>query len=73
MKKYAVIYETGRRGGYSAYAPDLPGCVAASATLQECRSLMKQAIEFHVAGMRLHGEQIPEPSSVAEALEVDAA
>jgi predicted RNase H-like HicB family nuclease len=68
--KYAVIYETGPEGGYSAYAPDLPGCAAAAATLAELRTLMEEAIEFHIAGMRLHGETVPEPSSLAEMLEV---
>lgn len=67
--KFAVIYETGP-GGYSAYAPDLPGCVAAAATLEETRDLMEDAIEFHIEGMRLHGEPIPEPSSLAEMLEI---
>lgn len=68
--KYAVIYETGPEGGYSAYAPDLPGCVAAAATLAELRALMEEAIEFHIEGMGLHGESVPPPSSLAEMLEV---
>jgi predicted RNase H-like HicB family nuclease len=68
--KYAVVYETGPEGGYSGYVPDLPGCVAAASTLGEVRILMEEAIEFHIEGMRLHGEQVPEPSSVAEMLEV---
>ena len=68
--KYAVIYETGPAGGYSAYVPDLLGCVAAARTLEEVRTLMEEAIEFHIEGMRLHGEAVPEPSSVAEMLEV---
>jgi predicted RNase H-like HicB family nuclease len=68
--KYAVIYETGPEGGYSAYAPDLPGCVAAAASLQAVRNLMEEAIEFHIEGMRLNDEAIPQPSSVAEMLEV---
>ena len=68
--KYAVIYETGPGGGYSAYAPDLPGCVAAARTLAETRELMEEAIEFHIEGMRLHGEAVPEPSSLAEMLEI---
>jgi predicted RNase H-like HicB family nuclease len=68
--KYAVIYERGPEGGYSAYAPDLPGCVAAAATLGEIRGLMEEAIEFHIEGMRLHGETVPKPSSLAEMLEV---
>ena len=68
--KYAVIYETGPEGGYSAYVPDLQGCVAAASTLEEVRSLMEEAIEFHIEGVRLHGETVPEPSSLAEMLEV---
>ena len=68
--KYAVIYEMGPEGGYSAWAPDLPGCVAAAPTLAEVRTLMEEAIEFHIDGMRLHGEPVPEPSSLAEMLEV---
>jgi len=68
--RYAVIYETGPEGGFSAYAPDLPGCVAAASTLAEIRTLMEEAIEFHIEGMRLHGETVPEPSSLAEMLEV---
>jgi predicted RNase H-like HicB family nuclease len=68
--KYAVIYETGPEGGFSAYAPDLPGCVAAASTLAELRTLMEEAIEFHIEGMLLHGETVPEPSSLAEMLDV---
>jgi predicted RNase H-like HicB family nuclease len=68
--KYAVIYETGSQGGYSAYAPDLPGCVAAARTLDEARALMEEAIEFHIEGMRLSGETVPPPLSTAEMLEV---
>jgi predicted RNase H-like HicB family nuclease len=68
--KYAVIYETGPGGGYSAYVPDLPGCIAAAATLNETRQLIEEAIEFHLEGMRLHGETAPPPSSLAEMLEI---
>jgi predicted RNase H-like HicB family nuclease len=68
--KYAVIYETGPGGGYGAYVPDLPGCVAAASTLEETRVLMEEAIEFHIEGMRLHGETVPQPSSLAEMLEI---
>lgn len=68
--KYAVIYETGPGGGYSAYVPDLPGCVAAASTLEETRTLIEEAIEFHIEGLRLHGEIVPQPSSLAEMLEI---
>ena len=50
-----MIYEAGPGGGYSAYAPDLPGRVAAARTLEETRALMEEAIEFHIEGIRLHG------------------
>jgi predicted RNase H-like HicB family nuclease len=52
------------------YAPDLPGCVAAASILEELRTPMEEAIEFHIEGMRLDGETVPEPSSVAVILEV---
>ena len=65
-----MIYEAGRGGGYSAYAPDLPGRVAAARTLEETRALMEEAIEFHIEGMRLHGEQVPEPTTFAELVEI---
>ena len=67
--KYFVLYaRTGN--GYSAHVPDLPGCIAAAATLEETRRLMKEAIEFHLEGMRLHGEHIPEPQISGEEVEV---
>jgi predicted RNase H-like HicB family nuclease len=63
--RYAVIYE--RTGtGYSAYAPDLAGCVAAGATLRETEKLMGQAIDLHLRAMREDGDAIPEPTTVAD-------
>ena len=68
---YAVIYEkTGT--GYSAYAPDLPGCITTGATREETERLMVEAIEFHIAGMREDGEAIPEPTTLAAMVTVDA-
>ena len=49
--RYVVIYEK-TRTGYSAYVPDLPGCIAAAKSLEETESLMRGAIELHLAGMR---------------------
>jgi predicted RNase H-like HicB family nuclease len=72
MKKYAVIIERGPRN-FSAYAPDLPGCIATGKTLEETRQNMREAIEFHLDGLRQDGEPIPEPSSLAESVEVQAA
>ena len=63
--KYAVLFEK-TNTGYSAHVPDLPGCVAAGATLEETAELMRKAIQMHLAGMREDGEPIPEPRTIAE-------
>lgn len=60
--KYAVIIETGPEG-CSAYVPDLPGCVAAGTTVEETERLIQEAIEFHLEGIRLHGEPVPGPTT----------
>ncbi|MFL6294687.1 MAG: type II toxin-antitoxin system HicB family antitoxin [Actinomycetes bacterium] len=52
-------------GSYSAWSPDLPGCVAAGGTLDEVQQRIREAIEFHLAGLRLDGIAIPRPSAVA--------
>jgi predicted RNase H-like HicB family nuclease len=69
MKKYAVIIEKGPNN-YSAYVPDLPGCIATGKTLEEIEINMREAIEFHIEGMIEDGEPIPEPSSQAIEVEV---
>ena len=61
MKEYTVIYEQGP-GNWSAYVPDLPGCIATGKTLQETEHQIREAIEFHIQGLRQLGETIPEPS-----------
>jgi len=58
MNKYLIIYEK-TQSGYSAYAPDLPGCVAAASTKKETEILMKEAIEFHIEAMLEEGLEIP--------------
>jgi predicted RNase H-like HicB family nuclease len=63
--KYAVLYEK-TSTGYSAHVPDLPGCIAAGATLEETTDLIREAIEMHLEGMREDGEKIPEPSTIAD-------
>ena len=50
-------------GNYSAYVPDLPGCVATGKTIEETEQQIREAIEFHLRGMREDGLQIPEPTS----------
>ena len=62
--KYVVIYEK-TATGYSAYVPDLPGCVAAAKSLEDTESLMRGAVELHLAGMREDGDPIPPPTTVA--------
>jgi predicted RNase H-like HicB family nuclease len=69
MSRYvALIEKTGT--GYSAHVPDLPGCVAAAATYAETVNLIHEAIEFHIEGMLLHGEEVPAPTTLAELVEV---
>ena len=68
--RYAIVIE--RAGSnYSAYVPDLPGCVAAGATQREVEALLREAIELHISGMRQDNLPIPEPSSQVEYLEVE--
>jgi predicted RNase H-like HicB family nuclease len=63
--RYAVLFEK-TDTGYSAYVPDLPGCIAAGDTLEETAQHMRAAIGFHLDGMREDGEPIPEPRTIAE-------
>jgi predicted RNase H-like HicB family nuclease len=69
MSTYTVFFEP-TATGYSAHVPDLPGCVAAARTLEETRQLIREAIEFHIEGMRMHGEAVPEPTPHIERIEV---
>ena len=68
--KFAVVVEKGPRN-YSAYVPDLPGCVSTGKTFAETEKNIREAIEFHIEGMIEDGEPIPEPSS--QAIEVEVA
>ncbi|MFI5004589.1 MAG: type II toxin-antitoxin system HicB family antitoxin [Solirubrobacterales bacterium] len=65
MTEYLVIYETGEDGGWGAYSPDVPGCVAAGQTKEEVEKLMREALPDHIALMREVGEPVPEPHHVA--------
>jgi predicted RNase H-like HicB family nuclease len=69
--RYLVIIERAE-SNYGAYSPDLPGCVATGDTIEEVKENMRDAIEFHLEGMRLHGEAIPEPSTQSIYVEVAA-
>lgn len=67
--KYAILIEP-TETGYSASAPDLPGCIAAAETREETVQLMREAIPFHLDGIKLRGEAVPEPTSQLEYIEV---
>ena len=68
--KYAFVIEKIPGSNYSAYVPDLPGCVAAADTLEETKRLMREGIEFHLEGMRKDGDPIPEPTTQVDYAEV---
>ena len=69
MKKYLiVIEETGT--GFSAYSPDLPGCISTGASRGEVEENMRQAIAFHLDGLREEGELIPEPHTYSAYVEL---
>jgi predicted RNase H-like HicB family nuclease len=69
MARYTIIIEKGERN-YSAYCPDLPGVVAAGETEEETEELMKEAIEFHLDGLKEENLPIPEPTIHARSVEV---
>ena len=69
--KYLIILEK-TSTGYSAYSPDLPGCVSAGDTAEETEANMREAIEFHIEGLRDEGLSIPIPQSRASYIEVAA-
>ena len=68
--RYAVVIENVKRN-FSAYVPDLPGCVAVGDTLPETRRQIREAIEFHLDGMRADGTPIPEPVTRVIYVEVE--
>lgn len=70
--QFTVIVERGPTS-WGAYVPDLPGCVAAGETREEALQLIRDAIEFHLEGLKEQGEPLPEPHSHGEVVEVHAA
>ena len=69
--KYAVVIEKAD-SNYSAYVPDLPGCIATGKTIEKVEIEIRNAIEFHLEGMNQDGQTIPLPSSAVEYVEVVA-
>jgi predicted RNase H-like HicB family nuclease len=70
--KYLVIVEKSDNG-FGAYVPDLPGCVAAAGTRDEVITLIQEAIEFHIEGLKKSGDPVPQPKSQSELVDVHAA
>lgn len=69
--RYAVVIERGEVN-YSAYVPDLPGCIATGATVAEVEAEIREAIVFHVEGLRADGLPVPAPLSQVEYVEIPA-
>ncbi|HKH44019.1 MAG TPA: type II toxin-antitoxin system HicB family antitoxin [Thermoanaerobaculia bacterium] len=69
--RYAIVIENAGPN-YSAYVPDLPGCIATGATIEEVEREICEAIEFHLEGLREDGSPIPVPSSVVRYVDVAA-
>lgn len=69
--KYAVVIEKAQ-SNYSAYVPELPGCVAIAASIEEVEREIREAIEFHIEGIRQDGESVPVPSSSVEYIDIVA-
>ena len=69
MRKYVVVIERGPNN-YSAYVPDLPGCVTTGKTVEEIKTNIREAIELHLEGLMEDGTPVPEPSSVAIEVEL---
>ena len=70
--RYAIVVEKAS-GNYSAYAPDIPGCVATGDTVDEVKQHMQATIGFHLDGMRAEGLPLPRPQTVVEYVETDVA
>ena len=64
LMEYVVIFEKGENN-YGAYVPDLPGCAVVGATLEEVRTLIAEAIDFHIEGLQEAGYDVPQPSSTS--------
>jgi predicted RNase H-like HicB family nuclease len=69
MKKYAIVIEQGENN-FSAYVPDLPGCITTGRTVEEIERNIREAIELHLEGLREDGEPIPEPPTAVAYVEL---
>ncbi len=71
MTQYLIVIEP-TETGFSAYSPDLPGCVSTGATRDEVENNMREAIEFHLDGLKLEGLDIPQPATTSAYINVAA-
>jgi predicted RNase H-like HicB family nuclease len=71
MKRFLIVIEK-TETGYSSYSPDLPGCVSTGKTREEIERNMREAIEFHVEGLREEGFPVPEPQTSSSYVEFTA-
>jgi len=71
MKRYLIVIEHAD-SGYSSYSPDLPGCVSTGKTREEAERNMREAIKFHVDGLRQEGYPVPEPQATSSYVELPA-
>ena len=71
MKRFAVLYEKSVTG-WGAYVPDLPGLGVTAPTIEEVKKLIREGIEFHLEGMKAHGDPVPQPSVQMEYVSVEA-
>jgi predicted RNase H-like HicB family nuclease len=62
---YLIVIERADDGGFGAWAPDLPGCVALGDTIEDAEQQMREAIAFHLEGLREQGQPVPSPTAVA--------
>jgi len=69
-QRYLIVIEGNGTGNYSAYSPDVPGCVATGDSRDECEAVMRDALALHIASLREHDEPVPEPVSSAAYVEL---
>ena len=71
MRKYLIVIEP-TQTGFSAYSPDLPGCISTGQTREEVERNMREAIAFHLDGLREEGQEVPEPHAYSAYVELPA-
>ena len=72
VMRYAIVIEKAE-GNFSAYVPDLPGCVSTGSTIDEVKANVREAIELHLEGLRADGEPIPQPTTISDYVETKVA